>query len=228
MQRKRRQTIGIVAVAISTYCLVGCTTRNVESFTPLERVEGQTFEGYTEAVYDLAGTAGRFGEAKVWTKGAFIPTNDDQTVIHIGLDIENGGQEPIVVNPSEIRLESVQTDKGVLQNVPVSIPTRATAVRANSTGRVELYFELPAQIDPSDIDAFRVAWRVQSDGQEFTEFTPFAHTEPAAYYVPVNAYYYPYYSYNYPFYDPYWYPASRVQIVKRYPRRVIVRGHRPI
>lgn len=198
-----------------------------ESFVPLERPHGQTLEGYTEAVYDLSGEDGRFGEAKVWSRGAYLDPEGQDTLLHVGLDFENGGPNTIFLNPARVRLESVQTSDQVLRDVPPIEPREISTIPPESTGRVELLFALARPIRPAEVQAFRVAWSVRSNGQRFSEFTPFARSEPATYYVPVRAYYYPYYPAYYPFYDPLWGPRRDVVIVPRhYPRRIIVRGRR--
>lgn len=213
--------LGIIITAATS-----CAANNGShaTFAPLERAEGRTLEGYAEAIYDLQAVSGRFGEAKVWSRGAYIAENTGATLLHVGFDLENSGATPITLDPASVRLESVQTANEVLRDIPVSEPATSVTVAADSAGRAELIFSLPAGFSPVDILAFRVAWSVRANGEVFSEFTPFARTTPATYYVPVNAYYHPYYPYYLPYYDPLWGPRRRVVIVKRYPRRVVVRG----
>jgi hypothetical protein len=219
---------GHVVGALAALGLCGCaSTSQHEAFTPLEHAKGTTFEGYTEAIYELSGMAGRFGEAKLWSRGAYTNPEAPGTHIHLGMDFENSGDLPITVQPNQIRLESVQTSDGVLRDLAVSAPSHTATIAPRSTGRVELVFSLPSSVRPDEVQAFRAAWSVRANGQEFAEFTPFARSKPTTYYVPVHAYYYPYYPDYYPYYDPFWGPRMRVVIVKRpYPRRVIVRGQR--
>jgi hypothetical protein len=209
-------------IAAATSCAANNDSH--ATFAPLERAEGRTLEGYAEAIYDLQAVSGRFGEAKIWSRGAYIAENTGETLVHVGFDLENSGATPITLDPASVRLESVQIDDEVLRDIPVSVPTNIITIGPDSAGRAELVFSLPTGFSPADIRAFRVAWTVRANGEVFSEFTPFARTAPATYYVPVHAYYYPYYSRYLPYYDPLWGPRRRVVIVKRYPRRVVVHG----
>jgi hypothetical protein len=223
-----RRQYSIVSSLVSLLFLVGCaTTQEHEIFVPLERAQGQTLEGYTEALYDISGPGGRFGEVKVWSRGAYTSPEADKPLIHVGFDVDNRSEEALELAPEQIRLESVQTGEQVLRDIKALSPPSIATIAPDSTGRIELVFALPAHVRPSQVQAFRVAWAVESDGYAFKEFTPFARTAKAEIYVPVHAYFYPYHSHYYPHYDPFWHPRRRVVIVRRhYPRRVIVRGHR--
>jgi hypothetical protein len=208
-----------------------CATPHAD-FRPTERVRGYTMEGFEEAFYDLPTAGVSNSEVKVWSDGA-EPTRTAEGVrtgIRVGFTIDNGGREPIEVASEALRLESLQAAAALPRDLPAESVTGDTTVQPGTSGTAEALFLLPRGVAPRDVQAFRVKWSVRSEGQEFTEFTPFVQDRPEYAYVPVYGYYYPYWPWSYPFYDPFF--VGRVQvrprmvIVAPYPRRVIVRGHR--
>jgi hypothetical protein len=203
-------------------------TEEPEPFSPLERNQGKTVEGYDEALYDLSDDRGQFGQVKLWSRGAYTIGTQKETVtaIHIGFELENSGDRALWLEPAGVRLESVQTRTRTLRDIPATFPGGQLTVAPGATGKVEAQFALPAGTWPDDVRAFRVAWTVRTNGDRYSEFTPFAQSAPRRVYVPVRAYYDPYYPYTYPLYDPFYSPHWRVVIVKPYPRRVIVHGRR--
>lgn len=219
----------IISALVAGTVLTSCgAAEEAAPFAPTERVQGRTYEGYQEAIYDLSDSRGTFGANKVWSKGAYVAKLPEgkQTVIQVGFDLSNGADTPLTLVADQVRLESVQTRERVLTDLRPMAPSAPTTIAPNSTGRVEMVFPLPPGYRPDDVLAFRVAWTIDSNGQRFSEFTPFARSAPSLFYVPVDAYYYPYYPYSVRFYDPFWSPDMHVVIVKHhYPRRVIVHGH---
>jgi hypothetical protein len=194
-----------------------------EEFGPTEHVEGQTVEGYKEAIYDLATGDRRLGKVKVWSRGAYSASvnGKSQTVIHVGFTVDNGGDMPISLEVPEVQLESVQTVHGTIKNLPATSVAGNPTIEPRTSRNVEVSFVLPRGAYPTDVRAFRMRWTVSADGETFTEWTPFVEQEPAYAYIPVNGYYYPYSPL--PYYDPFFFPSSRLQIVNPYPRLMVVR-----
>lgn len=192
-------------------------------FTPTERVQGRTVEGFAAAFYDLS-TAGTPSEVKVWSGGAMRNPHGDGTLVTIGLTIDNGGREPIELATGQLRLESVQANTSIRADLAPAAIRGNTLVQPQTTSTIEADFAIPS-MRPDQIQAFRVKWTARTDGKDYTEFTPFVQRETAAV-VPVYGYYYPYAPWDWPFYDPYFYPRARVVIVQPYPRHVVVQGHR--
>src|SRR5262252_620224 len=102
----------VIAVLLATS---GCA-HSRQYFHPTERVRGQTADGYLEAFYDLVGPRGRFGEAKVWTVGAYRRSEDN--VIGVTLELHNTSNQPIDVSAKELRLDPVHASEGTLRRVP--------------------------------------------------------------------------------------------------------------
>lgn len=218
----------IPSMAALTASLAACGSRQ-QAFEPTERVQGHTVEGYREAFYDLAIPGSTNSEVKVWSPGAFnVKTpQGNVTIIRVGFTIDNTGKQPVQLDVSKVRLESIQAN-GTSQraNLPATLVSGNPTVSPGQSGSAEVEFTLPSGIKPDDVKAFRVRWTTRSNGRHYTEFTPFAQ-QPEYAYIPVSAYYNPYYPWDYPFYDPFYYDyaPSRVVIVRPYPRHVLIRGY---
>ncbi|HMI92542.1 MAG TPA: hypothetical protein VK509_14305, partial [Polyangiales bacterium] len=78
-------------------------------FEPTERVTGQTENGYSQALYPLAGPGGAFGEATIWSRGAYRG-EDGSTVVQVGFALHNTGAAPITLLGSELRIGTMRTD----------------------------------------------------------------------------------------------------------------------
>jgi len=193
-------------------------------FRPTENVTGRTVEGYKEASYDLETADRQIGEVVVWSAGAYpvAHSRGSQTVVDVGFRIDDGGDTPITLDASDVQLESVQTARQTLADVPASGPPGSITVGPRSSREIGLTFALPPGIAPSDVRAFRVRWTTAAGSERYTEFTPFVQQREHTAYIPVDGYYYPYYPYA--FYDPFWGPRVHVNLVAPYPRRVIVHG----
>jgi hypothetical protein len=192
-------------------------------------------EGFKEAFYDLATPGVSRSEVKVWSSGAdsMQTAQGERTAIRVGLTVANGGREPLEVASDQLRLESVQARTAQRPNLSAQTVTGDTTVQPGSSGTTVATFLLPRGISPRHVRAFRVKWSMRSEGQEFTEFTPFValvaqRLEYA--YVPVDGYYYPYWPWTYPFYDPFYvgrvHVRPRIVIVAPSPCRVVVPGMR--
>lgn len=184
----------------------GCSTAR-EYVRPTERVTAESFTGYPAAEYDLQRAGRHVGEVKIWSRGAARQSIDGvrRTVIHVALEVENTGQQPLSIDPASLRLQQIQTNERV---VPDTTPFRTRGTPSVPPGRTEVFeafFALPADVTPQDVDAFRLQWSVQIDGQRYAQITPFIEFSPAA----VRYYTYgPYYGF-YPYYDPFYGPYGR-------------------
>jgi hypothetical protein len=150
--------------------LCGCAASR-QYFEPSERVQGQTVQGHKVAIYALTGSAGVFGEAKVWSHGAY-EAEDGRSVVHIGLEIHNTGKTPIELRPGELRLDVMDDDRGPLRGLQMQDGgTRVFAPGA--IGDASFAFDLPAGIDPGDVVALRLHWSVHAGEQVYAQRTPF-------------------------------------------------------
>ncbi len=174
----------------------GCGAQVVQ-FRPTERVMAESAQGNAEAVYDLVGPQGRAGEAKIWTPG--IRKQQGHAVVPVGIEIKNTGLIPISIDPDSLRLAGLKTSKGLTDvSVPTSTLTGATDVAPRSMGDIGLVFTLPGDIDPGDVQEFRVEWTAQIGPETYAQFTPFVQSPEA------KGYYGDYYGSAYGYYDGYW------------------------
>lgn len=219
-----RGMTGIAVVGAAALAACGVSR---EQFAPAEARSGESVQGYQEAAYDLVTTAGRFGEAKIRSEGAYRAETEvgERTVIHVGVTLENSGELPIRMPDGAATLESVQLDEQTLTDLDPDWVRGEEVVEPGSVGEREFIFALPAGVDPGDVDAFRVAWTATANGQRYSEFTPFVQTEPRYAYVPVYGYYHPYSWYDDPFFSRFWGVGYDVIVVDPYPRRVRVWGY---
>lgn len=182
----------MVRLALIAVLLLGGCAVNRQYFRPTERQRGETVNGYPEALYTLVGPRGQFGEAKVWSRGAYRGPNGE-TIIDVTLEIHDTSGEPIDVRASELRLQAVRVRETTLR--PLSPRERTDAVVAPGANKELVYhFELPREIAPGDVNALLFRWSVHNAGQSYSQRTPFvAHYRRSPY-----GYAYPYY-----YCDPY-------------------------
>lgn len=194
----------VLIAAAATACACGSTP---QSFVPAERATGETMRGYTAAEYDLDTEQGSFGDVQVFSRGARIRSigGDPRTVVHVGFVVENNSDQPM-------ELSRLQLDSSTLDRVDNAEPFRVdgpTTIPPDQRRVVSAYFAMPRGVDPQDLEAFRVRWRLSSDGVVVSQLTPFVEREEQYYYSP--------------FYDPFYHPhfapgltPGRI-IVHRYP-----------
>ena len=158
-------------IAVLVLVLCGCATGR-QYFEPSERVQGQTVQGHKVAIYALTGASGVFGEAKVWSHGAY-EAEDERSVVHVGLEIHNTGAVPVELRPGELRLDVLDEDGGPLRGLS---PQDGGAARTVAPGAIEdmsFLFELPPGVEPRDAVALRLHWRVHAGDQLYAQRTPF-------------------------------------------------------
>jgi hypothetical protein len=154
--------VGAVGVA-------GCAESR-QYFRPTEHVYGETLRGDREAIYNLVGPRGPFGEAKVWSHGAF--REEGATVLHATIDIHNTSGAEIVVDPQRIRLEPVRVGADLLHDF-APVERQALSIAPGAFGSVRLRFVLPASIHPAQVSSFGLHWQVDNGPQKYTQTTPF-------------------------------------------------------
>lgn len=167
-----RCSLAIVAVI----ALSGCA-HDRQYFRPTERVRGQTVQGYHEAFYELVGSQGRFGEAKVWSTGAY--RRGDDSVVEVGLDIHNTSGQPIEISAKSLLLDPVRTRDEPLRKIPAA-ETGVFKVAPESRASLRAHFLLPDGVRPGAVTSFGFHWRVANGPQSYAQVTPFR--EEAAYY----------------------------------------------
>jgi hypothetical protein len=155
---------------ISVLLLGGCAASR-QYFQPTERVRGVTIQGYRESIYPLMGPHGHFGEAKLWSRGAYRGPGG-LTVVHVSIEIHNTSGAHIELAATDVRLDPVRTDDGVLTDVAPAETSRF-AVAPGTIVEERFHFVLPAGTTPGEVSAFRVRWRVTNAGQTYSQHTPF-------------------------------------------------------
>lgn len=154
-------------------CVGGCA-ENRQYFRPTEHVFGRTAHGYDEAIYQLVGPFGPFGEAKVWSAGGFH--EEDQNILRVSVDLHNTSGVPITFDPKQIRLDPVRANAALLRHIP-PVEKQALTVAPGAFGRVALTFLLPPDIPPGRVSAFGLRWQVQNGPQAYSQLTSFIEDE---------------------------------------------------
>jgi hypothetical protein len=150
--------------------LLGACAANREYFEPTERVHGQTLHGYRESMYELVGAQGRFGEAKLWSRGAY--RHDDRTVVQIGMELHNTSAAPFELRAKDVWLEPVRVSDGVVQSVAPA-EQNDFVFAPEAIGSANFHFVMPPGISPSEVIAFRLRWSVYSGAHVYSQNTPF-------------------------------------------------------
>jgi hypothetical protein len=148
---------------------VGCA-ENRQYFRPTEHVYGHTIHGQAEAIYALVGPHGPFGEAKVWSPGAF--REDGSTLLHVQIDVHNTSGAPIVVDPVRIQLDPIRVGRQLLRGL-TPIERQPLAIAPGAFGRISLRFALPPGVRAGEITAFGLHWSVDNGPQSYAQVTPF-------------------------------------------------------
>ncbi|HET6336634.1 MAG TPA: hypothetical protein VFG30_25600 [Polyangiales bacterium] len=162
--------LGLLLLMVASGCAY-----NRQYFRPTERVRGQTMQGYPESFYDLVGSKGRFGEAKVWTHGAY--RKGDKTVIEVALELHNTSGNPIEVSADDLRLDPVRGSKGELKQVRAA-ETGTFGVGPESRASLHVHFILPDGWLPGHVRNFGFAWKLKNAEQSYAQVTPFREEEP--------------------------------------------------
>jgi hypothetical protein len=156
----------ILCVLVSA---AGCV-ENQQYFRPTEHVYGETAGGDHEAIYTLVGPFGPFGEAKVWSGGAF--RENGRTIVHATLDLHNTSGVPIVIDPANLRLDPVRIGATLLRDAP-ALESRPLSVAPGAFGTVHMTFLLPPDVLPGEVSSFGLRWKVVNGPQNYVQRTPF-------------------------------------------------------
>ncbi len=195
--------LGVVAASCATS----------EEFIPTEHATGISPQGYTAADYEMVAKGEHLGDAMVWSDGAYRSRVDGRpTVVHVGFRVENDTDQPIQVDPSDIRIHVQSKGRTIRRSKPDYVEGSRT-IEPGKDGNLSLYFVMPDGVSPRDVDGFRVEWSARAGDLVYNQRTPFMEQpEPLAYYQ--DPYYSPlYYS---PFYDPFFYsPFSYRPLIVR-------------
>ena len=156
-------------LSLSLLTVVGCA-HNRQYFRPTERVKGQTLQGYPEAFYELVGAQGRFGEAKVWSVGAY--KRGGKSVVEVTLDVHNTSGQPVEISARDLVLDPVRTRGGNLNKLAAA-ETGVFKVKPEARASVRVHFLLPNGLSPGEVRSFGFNWRVRNVDQSYAQATPF-------------------------------------------------------
>jgi hypothetical protein len=187
----RRLAAALVGVGVLG--LYGCAASR-QYFEPAERVQGQTVQGDKVAIYPLAAAGSHFGEAKVWSHGAY-ETDGDRNVVHVGLELHNTGNVPLELRPAELRLDVMDGERGPVRGLQTS-ETAPRVVAPGAIADASFLFELPPGIAPRDATALRLHWRVHAGDKTYTQRTPFVEEAESVPYASPHYYRYPCWPYG--------------------------------
>jgi hypothetical protein len=148
---------------------MGCAESR-QYFRPTEHVYGQTVRGEREAIYNLAGAFGGFGEAKVWSRGSFL--EDGAAVVYVTIDLHNTSGVPIIIDPQEVRLDPLRAGDALLRDI-TPLERKRLSVAPGAFGSVQLSFAMPQGVVPGQISSFGLRWKVQNGPQQYSQRTPF-------------------------------------------------------
>jgi hypothetical protein len=156
--------------------LVLASCAGSQQFTPGDRVTSLSPGGYPAAEYDVDSTLGEFSDAKVWSRGAYKQEilGEKRTVVHVGFEIENHMNQPIQFDAHGVRLDSLATDDKAAPGelAPGWVQGNPT-LGAQESQRLDVYFVLPTNLTPGDVDGFRVRWALNGALQHYSQKTPF-------------------------------------------------------
>jgi hypothetical protein len=213
--------------------LAGCGAAR-QYFEPTERVSGQTENGYSQALYPLSGPRGPFGEATLWSRGAYrvdsgnapalrggATTDDDRTVVQIAFSLHNTSDAPIELRGDELRIGTMRTDDALLSELAPADPS-VLSVPPQAIGEAQFHFVLPPDTQPREVRAFRLRWSVHAKDGVYRQRTVFMELHPREDYPPPYAAGYPcwpYGPYDCFYGPPYWggYPPPYPVGYPRYP-----------
>lgn len=189
------KTLSIAFIVIGAALVtVACGAR--QEFTPAEKATARSPEGYSAAEYQIGDKEGVLAMVKVWSNGAYRRTirGEQRTVIHVGFAIENFSDEALSVNTEDLRLDLGVLDKRVFDNLKPTLASGMMVVAGGLQQRFDVYFALPRDVSPRQVNAFQIKWKLGNDKIHYAQETPFLENEVERY-----AYYYT------PFYDPFIY-----------------------
>jgi hypothetical protein len=126
---------------------------------------------YTIARYDLTDGSGLFGQAIVWSEGAYRERHS--TMIELRLSLRNASAQALEVSAADLQLESVHADD---MSFDALRPAESGTFRVapDETRTLTLHFVLPKAVSsPSNVTQFELKWRVRSGAQSYSQRTAF-------------------------------------------------------
>lgn len=202
------------AVALSlTVLLGGAGCVSSRAFVPGEHVTAFSPEGgHYAAEYTIMDSGHALAEVKVWSRGASRDGSGDSTLIHVGFEVNNQSDSALRFDPNQLYLDEV----GARQPTPVKAARvdGDSRVQPGQNAELDVWFELPRDVWPSDVAGYRVGWTV-TNGRRYSQQTPFFHAvnrrdlDPWYGYSAPYGVYYGYSSWPWPYRYRSWPPPRR-------------------
>jgi len=171
--------------------LPSCMSRR-ENFAPSEHMSEVKRDGQATADYEVVAHGRVTGDTRVWSKGAFeqdLPNDRERTLLHVAFVLESTAA-PLELDIDDVALEEVDVGPRSFTVERPAYVEGSSRSEAGGESVVHVYFALPQGVEPQEVDAFRVRWKVVSDGQGYEQRTPFLEQERP--YGGYYRYYYPY------------------------------------
>ncbi|HEX7480629.1 MAG TPA: hypothetical protein VF331_22705 [Polyangiales bacterium] len=182
----------VIGPLIGTLCvttvLAACAS-GPRYFEPTEHVRGRTVQGFKEAVYELADPGGKFGEVKIWSYGAHHDKRRG-TRIRIVFEFHNTSGIDLGIDAAQLRLDALRSEVPFTDLAPSEM--HDVIVEPGHFQALGYTFVLPANVAPSDLQAFRVRWTVYHGAWNYSQQTPFVqefrYAASPVYYGPAYGY----------------------------------------
>jgi hypothetical protein len=177
---RHARTAGPLALGLLLVgALAGC---GAPEFRPLS-ADSSTPTDLAAARYDLKvdtqeGGKRRIGDAKVWSDGpprdGAIAPGDPDTMVEVALRLRNESDSPMRLDLGDTQLE-VRTEKDKLYVVDKVLEQIGDQqVLPNKTGRIDLVFQLPANVKIGDVSGYELVWAVKTEaGDRVAQSTTF-------------------------------------------------------
>lgn len=213
------------SMAAISMIVSACSER--AAFQPTEHASATSPSGQPAAAYDIRTEPGADPRVhvNVWSEGA--TRKGDRTYVDLGVEIQNTGDQPIMLDRDALALEAFDAVGAALpagQLANLSAEDRSRVVAPGSAETIKLRYELPVAVSPDRISALRLRWGLaRTGGERYVQFTEFRR-QPE---TPVTATYVVY-DPVFGLYDPFFYPPPVVVHRERIVPvgRVVVHDHR--
>lgn len=171
---------GFVAL---TLLLAACTS-DTTSYRPTDRGDGVERAGPPAAAYDVGGLA----NVRVWSSGGFL-SNTDEPMAHVGFEIRNAGEAPIVFDGDAVQLALFDLEGAPLPAatfvVIAPLGPSQIAIAPAASAAFDVYFATPVR--PRSIGRMNVHWVLRAGPVRRAEVTHFTRDDDASPRLPIVA-----------------------------------------
>lgn len=126
----------------------------------------------------------RWGEAQLWSRGAFTLKRDGTSlpIVHVGVRIVNTTADELSADLRDARIRVTDDNGDVVDGIaPLDAPILRVPPRGRSSA--ELNFPLPDTMSPGRVDSFELALPTRRGGDTLTTQVGFREREPKVVYA---------------------------------------------